>query len=243
MSEEKRISTRETTHLSPPQWSFLEKHFYSRIPFAASVPSNSKNTLSSSASVFPVSSPTRGPQRTLSSSAPELPRKIIRSDILALNPDLRFEDGSIPVIYQLDNQFILRLMKNKEEDLAPPQPYRGLTLRKIGNNQWEIYDCLTKTSTKPIPNFSYAFVTMPDESIRVTASTDTIHLKISDSSPALRYAGNVKFNDRGEIAFWNNASGNFQPSANLKHQSGFYEADMDKFNDYYHAYPQTPAMS
>lgn len=233
---------RETTHL-------IETTPLKSTALSSSLPANILSYISS----FWV--PT--PPDTLSSSAPELPplREVKQSGILVLNnPNLRFKDGSMPITYKLDHGFMLRLMKLAEEKLTPNKNslfledgylpssglYKGLSLRQIGNNQWEIYDNASGISTKPTPHFSYAFVTMPDKSIRVIQSTDTIHLQLSHTSPVLRYAGNVTFNDRGEIDFWDNASGNFQPSADLKKQAGFYPDDVTKFRNYYSSQTPTP---
>jgi hypothetical protein len=163
--------------------------------------------------------------------------------VLALDSNLRFRDGSTPILYKQTNAFQLKLMKKREEklnikqgsqiieDYLPVEPaYTGLTLIPLPNNKYAIRDGLTNQLMEPIPGQSYAFATMPDGSIRVTASATTIHIYLSNSIPAVRYVGNVTFNDKSEILGWDNCSGAYCPEAELAHQAGFHASDMNKFN-------------
>jgi hypothetical protein len=165
------------------------------------------------------------------------------TSLRALNPLMKFKDGSTPIFYAEKNLVILTLMKNKEDKLTPLEnsfileegylpvlpSYTGLTLISLPNNKWVIHDGLNNTLTNPEPNSSYAFVTMPDKSIRITPRTDTVHIMLSSASPAVRYAGNLTFGEKNEIVTWDNLSGAYRPDASLAHQAGFNPNDLKQF--------------
>ncbi len=165
-----------------------------------------------------------------------------KGGLLALNPLLRFKDGATPVFYQEMNDVILAVMKRNEKKLTPMKSslnledgylpnlpcYTGLNLIPQPENTWAIYDGKNKTLANPAPGSSYAFITMPDKSIRLMPSEKTIHVMLASTSPAVRYAGNLRFNGKNEIDSWDNCSGAYRPSPDLAHQAGFYPEDIAK---------------
>jgi hypothetical protein len=165
---------------------------------------------------------------------------------LSLNPRLRFRDGSIPIFYKEGNPVVLKIIKMRELYLEPDAnslfledgylpvlpSYAGLRLVALPNNKWAIKDGITNKLMDPEPDKSYAFVTMPDKSIRIMPAGEKMHLLASNMSPAVRFAGNVIFNKQQEITSYNGLSGAFRPSDDLAHQAGFNPSDLAKFRKY-----------
>jgi hypothetical protein len=110
----------------------------------------------------------------------------------------------------------------EENDLFDsPTPYTGLLLVELSGKRWAIYDSVSQNTSQPVPAQTYAFVTMPDHSIRITLAIKSAHIQLSGISRYIRYAGEVKFDKQQKIASWNNQSGGYYPPSFLASQAGF----------------------
>ena len=81
----------------------------------------------------------------------------------------------------------------------------------------------------PTPYKGYSFVTMADGIIRVwpiIGDKDTFHRGLADFAKEVRFAGEVIFDEEGNVIAWNNKSGNYKPESNNAKYAGL---PMDKF--------------
>lgn len=99
--------------------------------------------------------------------------------------------------------------------------YTGLSLENI-NNHWFIFDNESDKEPLYIPEADelYIFVTMLDGTIRIAKRATHGHVILSDYAKYIKYAGEVCFDNKGNIKYWNNNSLSYCPPPVLAEQSG-----------------------
>jgi hypothetical protein len=158
----------------------------------------------------------------------------------------KFADGATAIVYKegntatkSGNNIIHKIINKRYKEIAPPdyrgylasvveeghllpepRTYNGLLLIELDTKRWIIYDNITDTQFAPDPHQTYIFVTMADKSIRIAPALQGGHALLSENAKYIRFAGEVQFNEKGQIEYWNNQSGGYYPSPYLAHQAG-----------------------
>jgi hypothetical protein len=101
--------------------------------------------------------------------------------------------------------------------------YDGLSLEKSPEGKWFIKDNMNNQLFEPEADMSYIFVTMPNDTIRISTRGKHGHVSLSGFARYVKYAGEVTFDKYQRITSWNNASYSYIPPPFLAFQANFQE--------------------